>query len=105
MPKYDMLRRQQNLLVALDIMQLLVEIETLCRGLNRTMETARIFEESMQDRIVFLEAQLDKARENSSCIAKLLSSDCCNLNYFLPAPRISKVCITSYYILPVIHEH
>lgn len=99
---YNMLALWQNLLVALDVMQLLVDIENIYRGLNRTMETARIFEESMQARIAFLETRLDGAREKSRCVVPLASSDLSNSNNFALAPGIFKVSDISHCYSPAL---
>ncbi|KAF8601664.1 hypothetical protein BDV93DRAFT_545741 [Ceratobasidium sp. AG-I] len=47
-----------NLLVALDVLRLLVDVETVVSGLKQTIDTARAVEASLRERVSFLEERL-----------------------------------------------
>lgn len=56
----------QNLLVALDVMRLLVEVESANLGLSQNMETSRALEASLRDLIFSLKTQLDRTNAGPS---------------------------------------
>lgn len=86
-------------------MRLLVEVENMNASLNHSMETARVLEASLRDRISFLEAQLDGERESARSVTNSFSSYLSKFLNPVLALRIFKVSFPTSSRQPFIKTH